>query len=62
MSKEKLIQQLFLGKVATLIGFDEATKLLKESKDAIEALPLCVRRSRPEGLRMAIVVWRGTSE
>jgi len=36
--KERLIHQLFVGKVADLIGFDIASKLLKESKDAIDKM------------------------
>ncbi len=38
MDKEKLIHQLFIGKVADVIGFDETVKLLKEAKKAIEEM------------------------
>lgn len=35
---ERLEKQLFLGKIIEVIGFEKATKLLKESKDAIQQL------------------------
>ena len=38
MNKEKLIHQLFVGKVSNVIGFDKTTELLKEAKDAINAM------------------------
>ena len=31
--KEKIIQQLFIGKVSQIIGFSETIELLKESKE-----------------------------
>lgn len=31
MDKQKLINQLFFGKVADILGFDKTTELLKES-------------------------------
>jgi len=33
---EKLVHQLFIGKVAEIIGIEKTTELLKESKDAFE--------------------------
>jgi len=33
---EKLAHQLFIGKVAEIIGIEKTTELLKESKDAFE--------------------------
>jgi len=38
MNKEKLIKQLFVGKVSDIIGFKKTTKLLKEATDAINAI------------------------
>ena len=38
MNTEKLVHQLFIGKVADILGFDKTTQLLKEAKDAIEPL------------------------
>ena len=38
MNKEKLIHELFIGKVADRIGMDETSKLLKQAKDAINAM------------------------
>lgn len=35
---ERLEKQLFLGKIIEVIGFEKATKLLKQSKDAIQKL------------------------
>lgn len=35
MDKDKLIHQLFIGKVSEVIGFDKTTELLKESIEAI---------------------------
>lgn len=31
MDKQKLIHQLFIGKVADVLGFDKTTELLKEA-------------------------------
>jgi hypothetical protein len=33
--KEKLVHQLFVGKVSEIIGFDKTVELLKEAKEAI---------------------------
>jgi hypothetical protein len=38
INKEKLIRQLFIGKVSELIGEDETIKLLKEASLAIEKM------------------------
>ncbi len=38
MDKEKLIKQLFVGKVAEILGIEKTTKLLKDSTDAINFL------------------------
>ena len=35
---ERLEKQLFIGKVMEIIGSEKATKLLRESKEAIEQL------------------------
>ncbi len=34
--EDKLIHQLFIGKVVEIIGFDKTVKLLKEAADAIK--------------------------
>jgi hypothetical protein len=36
MEKQKLIIQLFIGKVSEVIGVDKTAKLLKESKEAFD--------------------------
>ena len=36
--KEKLISQLFVGKVSDIIGFDKTVEILKESKESIDSL------------------------
>ena len=36
--KEKLVRQLFIGKVSEIIGFDKTLELLKESKQTIEKI------------------------
>lgn len=49
MEREKLIHQLFIGKVADIIGMDKTTELLKEVYDDVKlhqptvigTLPLC---------------------
>lgn len=33
--REKLVNQLFIGKVSEIIGFDETTDLLKEARNAM---------------------------
>jgi hypothetical protein len=38
MNTEKLVHQLFIGKVADILGIDKTTELLKEAKTAIEPL------------------------
>jgi len=38
MDKEKLIKQLFVGKVSDILGFEKTTELLKEATDAINAI------------------------
>lgn len=38
MDREKLIKQLFVGKVAEVIGFEKTTELLKESTIAIDEM------------------------
>ena len=38
MDKQKLIKQLFVGKVSDILGFEKITELLKEATDAINAL------------------------
>lgn len=35
MNNDKLIKELFVGKVAEILGFEKTTELLKESADAI---------------------------
>lgn len=37
-NKEKLVRQLFVGKVSEIIGFDKTVELLKESTNAINKL------------------------
>lgn len=39
MDKQKLIKQLFVGKVSDIIGIEKTTELLKEATDAISAIP-----------------------
>lgn len=39
MDKQKLIHQLFVGKVADVIGWKETTALLKEAREAFNAIP-----------------------
>ena len=39
MNKQKLIHQLFIGKVADVIGFDKTTELLKEAIEAFKDVP-----------------------
>jgi len=34
MSKEKLIHQLFIGKVADILGMEKTSEILKEAKEA----------------------------
>jgi predicted esterase YcpF (UPF0227 family) len=34
--KEKLIYQLFMGKVSEVIGFEEAVRLYKEAKEEVK--------------------------
>jgi len=34
--KEKLIRQLFIGKVASILGFDRTMKLMQEARTEIE--------------------------
>lgn len=36
--EEKLIHQLFIGKVVEIIGFEKTLELLKKSKEAIEKI------------------------
>jgi hypothetical protein len=36
--KDKLIHELFVGKVVGIIGFDKTLELLKESKEAINSI------------------------
>ena len=38
MNKQKLIHELFIGKVSDAIGVEKTQALLKESKDAIDKL------------------------
>lgn len=38
MDKQKLIKQLFVGKVSDILGFEKTTELLKEATDAINAI------------------------
>jgi len=35
MDKEKLIKQLFIGKVTEILGFEKTSELLKETIDAL---------------------------
>ncbi len=37
-NKDKLIHQLFVGKVADILGTEKTTELLKESREAIDRL------------------------
>jgi len=37
MDKQRLIHQLFVGKVADILGFDKASELLKEATKALES-------------------------
>jgi hypothetical protein len=34
--KDKAVYQLFIGKVASIIGFEKATELLKQAKEEIK--------------------------
>lgn len=36
IQKDKLIHQLFIGKVVEIIGFDETIRLLQETNKALE--------------------------
>lgn len=38
MSREKLIRQLFVGKVSEIIGYEETTKLLREQMVSIDEM------------------------
>jgi GTP cyclohydrolase I len=38
MDREKLIKQLFIGKVADIIGFEKTTELLKEATNEIDKM------------------------
>ena len=38
MDKQKLIKQLFVGKVSDILGFEKTNELLKEATDAINAI------------------------
>ena len=38
MDKQKLIHQLFIGKVAEILGVEKTTKLLKEAKRVINEM------------------------
>lgn len=38
MDKQKLTHQLFIGKVAEIIGQEKTTELLREAKTAIDAI------------------------
>ena len=48
-NREKLVKQLFVGKVSEILGFDKTLALLKEANDAF---PKCEtqRRKRPKDL------------
>ena len=36
MNREKLIRQLFIGKVSDILGLDKTLELLKEANDAFK--------------------------
>lgn len=38
MDKQKLMHQLFIGKVAEIIGHEKTVELLREAKTAIDAI------------------------
>ncbi|MCK5614221.1 hypothetical protein KAR91_70805 [Candidatus Pacearchaeota archaeon] len=38
MDKQKLIKQLFAGKVSDILGFEKTTELLKEATEAINTM------------------------
>ncbi len=38
MDKQKLIKQLFVGKVSDILGFEKTIELLKEATDAIDSI------------------------
>jgi hypothetical protein len=38
MNKERLINQLFIGKVSYILGFEKTMKLLKEANEVINSL------------------------
>ena len=44
MDRQKLIHQLFIGKVADVLGMEKTTELLKEAKEAF-AIPNVVSTS-----------------
>ena len=45
MDRQKLIHQLFIGKVADVLGMEKTTELLKEAKEAF-AIPNVVQQSK----------------
>lgn len=44
MDRQKLIHQLFVGKVAEVLGMEKTTELLKEAKEAF-SIPSIVQQS-----------------
>ncbi len=44
MDRQKLIHQLFIGKVADVLGMKKTTELLKEAKEAF-AIPVVSKQS-----------------
>jgi len=38
MDRDKLIKQLFIGKIAGIIGVEETTKLLKDATESIDSV------------------------
>jgi hypothetical protein len=56
MNTEKLIRQLFVGKVAEIIGMEKTLELLKEATDAIEGAAKSKQAdvSGNEALRVAV--------
>ncbi len=66
MNKEKLIHQLFIGKVSDVIGVDKTSMLLKEAKDSINGisegqnLPIYHVSIRCSKCETKPIEWKGT--
>jgi len=46
MDRQKLIHDLFVGKVAEVIGFEKTTKLLRESMEAIDKMLVDIKKAQ----------------